>query len=46
MVVNQHRIYFRSAVWRCSLALVDLAAATGLKDAGAAEIIELTQTGC
>jgi hypothetical protein len=46
MVANQQRIYFWSPVWRCSLALVDLAAATGLKDAGAAEVIELTQTGC
>lgn len=45
-MVNQHRMYARSLVLRGFLALVLLAAATGLKAAGAAEIIKLTQTGC
>ena len=45
-MVNQHSMNARSLVWRGLLVLVVLAAAAGLKDAGAAEIVELTQTGC
>ncbi len=45
-MVNQHGMNARSFVWRGLLVLVVLAAFVGLKNAGAAEIIELTQTGC
>ena len=45
-MVPQHRMKARSLVWRGLLAFMVLAAAAGPKDAGATEIIELTQTGC
>ena len=45
-MVNQHSMNARSLVWRGLLVLVVLAAAAGLRDASATEIVELTQTGC
>ena len=45
-MVSLRRMNQRNFVWRGLLVLVVLAAAAGLKDAGAVEVIELTQTGC